>query len=330
MLIRGDTEKSPNGSSVNESKRKVNLLKRLQCLSSHMLLLTPEHWRDYELLDCGNFEKLERFGEFITIRPEPQAVWDRVWDDNEWIRQAHVRFVQRSSSAGDWRNLKKMPEQWAITYNFGEKKNKDLSPIKMRLGLTSFKHVGIFPEQAVNWEYIAEKIGAMKEKNPRFLNLFAYTGAASLAARSAGAEVYHVDSIRQVVSWSRENMERSKLTDIRWVVEDALKFVRRELKRGNKYNGIILDPPAFGHGPTGEKWKLEDHINEMMKGVTELLDDHEHFLILNAYSLGFSSIIIENLLREKAGKNLETGELFLQAKSGVKLPLGVFGRFCNF
>ena len=295
-----------------------------------MLLLTPKHWRDYELLDCGNFEKLERFGEYITIRPEPQAVWDRIWPEQDWIKKAHVRFVQKTSSAGDWKSLKKMPGQWGIEYRFGEKPNQENRSIKLRLGLTSFKHVGVFPEQAVNWEFIAEKIGRMNTKNPRFLNLFAYTGAASLAARSAGAEVYHVDSIRQVITWSKENMERSGMTDIRWVVEDALKFVKRELKRGNKYNGIILDPPAFGHGPAGEKWKLEDQINEMMKNVTELLDEKEHFLILNAYSLGFSAIIIENLLKEKAGKNLETGELFLTAKSGVKLPLGVFGRFANF
>jgi 23S rRNA (cytosine1962-C5)-methyltransferase len=220
-----------------------------------------------------------------------------------------------------------MPDQWVIEYAIRALEEKK---IRLRLGLTAFKHVGVFPEQAVNWEYIAGAISAMKTKQPRFLNLFAYTGAASLAACAAGAETYHVDSIKQVVTWSRENMEKSQLSDIRWVVEDALKFVKREQKRGNKYNGIILDPPAYGHGPNGEKWKLEELINEMMQTVLALLDDKEHFLILNAYSLGFSSIIIENMLRDKAGKNLETGELFLQATSGVKLPLGVFGRFRNF
>jgi 23S rRNA (cytosine1962-C5)-methyltransferase len=293
-----------------------------------MQLLTPQHWHDYELLDCGNFEKLERFGEYITIRPEPQAVWDKVWSDKEWQKQAHVQFVQKSSSAGEWEKLKRMPDQWGLEYSINAlKKNNS---IKLRLGLTSFKHVGVFPEQAVNWEYITESLSQMKTETPRFLNLFAYTGAASLAARAAGAEVYHVDSIKQVVTWSRENMERSGLSDVRWVVEDALKFVKRELKRGNKYNGIILDPPAYGHGPNGEKWKLEEQINEMMKVVCELLHEKEHMMILNAYSLGFSSIIIENLLREKAGKHLETGELYLLAKSGIKLPLGVFGRFRNF
>jgi 23S rRNA (cytosine1962-C5)-methyltransferase len=169
----------------------------------------------------------------------------------------------------------------------------------------------------------------MSVPKPKVLNLFAYTGGASLAASAAGAEVTHVDSIKQVVSWANENMQISSLTDIRWMVEDALKFAEREVRRGNKYNGIILDPPAFGHGPKGEKWKLEDNLAEMMKNVLQILDPKEHFLILNAYSLGLSALVIENLLKEFAGKDLNIGELYLQAKSGVKLPLGVFGRYCR-
>jgi 23S rRNA (cytosine1962-C5)-methyltransferase len=151
-------------------------------------------------------------------------------------------------------------------------------------------------------------------------------------AKAAGADTTHVDSIKQVVNWANENQELSNLKDVRWVVEDALKFVKRELKRGKKYNGIILDPPAFGHGPNGEKWKLEDHIQEMMQDVVQLLDDEEHFLILNTYSLGFSSVIVENLIKTSFPqvKNLETGELYLQATSGIKLPLGVFGKFNTF
>jgi 23S rRNA (cytosine1962-C5)-methyltransferase len=198
--------------------------------------------------------------------------------------------------------------------------------IVFRLGLTAFKHVGIFPEQASNWDYIVESIGAMKTPKPRVLNLFAYTGGASLAAAAAGAEVTHVDSIKQVVSWSNENMQLSGLEDIRWMVEDALKFVQREVRRGNTYHGIILDPPAFGHGPKGEKWKLEENIAEMIRGVLQILDPKEHFLILNAYSLGLSALVIENLLKEHAGSSLSIGELYLEAKTGVKLPLGVFGR----
>jgi 23S rRNA (cytosine1962-C5)-methyltransferase len=292
-----------------------------------MQLLTPTNWVDYELIDCGAFEKLERFGQFITIRPEPQAVWDKKLSEKEWERSAHVRFVPKSSSAGEWKKLKQIPDRWNINYKIGN----TTSHISFRLALTSFKHVGVFPEQAVNWEYIYEAISTIKngtEVKPRFLNLFAYTGGASLAAKAAGADVTHVDSIKQVVTWASENMKLASLDNIRWVVEDALKFVKREEKRGNKYNGIILDPPAYGHGPSGEKWKLEDNINEMVKGVLNLLDE-KHFLVLNAYSLGFSSLIIENLLKEKAGKNLETGELYLQG-TGNKLPLGVFGRFKNF
>jgi len=301
-----------------------------------MQLLTPTRWIDYELIDSGDFEKLERFGMYITIRPEPQAMWDKKLSVADWEKRAHVRFVPKSSSAGEWKKLQQMPDRWSINYDLkinkeGLANNQPInSSIKFRLGLTSFKHVGVFPEQAVNWEYIYNSIKELNEEKPRFLNLFAYTGGASLAAKAAGADVTHVDSIKQVVSWARENMELSGLENIRWVVEDALKFVKREEKRGNKYHGIILDPPAYGHGPNGEKWKLEDNINEMMKGVLNLLDDKKHFLILNAYSLGFSSLIIENLMNEKAKQNLETGELYLQASSGNKLPLGVFGRIKNF
>lgn len=287
--------------------------------------LTPQKFGDYELLDCGNFEKLERWGKYITIRPEPQALWDKALTDKEWEQMAHVKFISKSSSSGTWQKLKRdMPDQWKISYKI----NKG-SELTFRLGLTSFKHVGLFPEQAPNWDYIYQSIQELKTPTPKFLNLFAYTGAASLAAKAAGADVTHVDSIKQVVSWSRENMEASNLENIRWVVEDAMKFVKREIKRGNRYNGIILDPPAFGHGPNGESWKLEKNINEMVKLVLDLLDPKEHFLILNTYSLGFSSLIIENLLNEKAGNKLNIGELYLKATHGPVLPLGVYGRFCN-
>jgi 23S rRNA (cytosine1962-C5)-methyltransferase len=289
-----------------------------------MELITPLHWKNYELLDCGDFEKLERFGEYVTIRPEPQAVWPKVWSDAEWKKLAHIKFIPKGSNSGEWQKMKKMPDQWVIPYKLPNDKE-----ISFRLGLTSFKHVGIFPEQAANWDFIVKSIESMSVPKPKVLNLFAYTGGASLAASAAGAEVTHVDSIKQVVSWANENMQISSLTDIRWMVEDALKFGEREVRRGNKYNGIILDPPAFGHGPKGEKWKLEDNLAEMMKNVLQILDPKEHFLILNAYSLGLSALVIENLLKEFAGKDLNIGELYLQAKSGLKLPLGVFGRYCR-
>lgn len=286
--------------------------------------LTPEHWKDYELLDCGDFEKLERFGDLILIRPEPQAVWSKIWPENEWLKRYHIRFKGRSATSGDWiKKNKNTPDRWHISYKNNE------AEIKFRLALTSFKHVGIFPEQAVNWDYISSTIKKFKTPSPKVLNLFAYTGGASLIAKAAGADTTHVDSIKQVVTWANENQEISNLKDIRWVVEDALKFVQRELKRGKKYNGIILDPPAYGHGPKGEKWKLEDHIKDMMTDVVKLLDPEEHFLILNTYSLGFSSIIVENLIKSAlpSVKNLEIGELFLNATSGINLPLGVFGKF---
>ncbi|MBL7924490.1 MAG: class I SAM-dependent methyltransferase [Bacteroidia bacterium] len=291
-----------------------------------MLLLRPEKFNDYELLDCGDFEKMERFGKYITIRPEPQAVWSRRLSVKDWEKQAHVRFVPKSSSAGTWKKLREMPDQWRIQYAF----NKS-DVLGFRLGLTSFKHVGIFPEQASNWEFIYDRIKEIRKtvEQPRVLNLFAYTGGASLAARAAGADITHLDSIKQVVTWARENMELSHLDGIRWLVEDAMTFVKREVKRGRKYHGIILDPPAYGHGPNGESWKLEDMINEMMKAVSEILEPEHSFLVLNTYSLGFSSLIIKNLLEEhfpERTKKTEYGEIFLPAKSGVLLPLGVVGR----
>ncbi|MDP3468763.1 MAG: class I SAM-dependent methyltransferase [Daejeonella sp.] len=290
-------------------------------------LLSPQNWKDYELIDCGNFEKLERFGNVILIRPEPQAVWAKRYPESEWTKQHHIRFKGRSATSGEWiKKDQKTPDRWHISY-----KTEDIK-LQFRLALTSFKHLGIFPEQAVNWDYIIKNVKNFKTPQPKVLNLFAYTGGASLAARAAGAETTHVDSIKQVVSWANENQTLSGLENIRWTVEDALKFVKREVKRGRKYNGIILDPPAYGHGPNGEKWKLEDNIREMMDDVVKLLDDDEHFLILNTYSLGFSSVIVENLILSSFPEvqNLETGELYLQASSGYKLPLGVFGKFCKF
>ena len=292
--------------------------------TTNIQLLTPQHWKDYELIDCGDFEKLERFGDVVLIRPEPQAVWPKTLSDAEWAKRHHIRFKGRSATSGDW--LKKnvqLQDRWHIHY-----KNNDAA-IKFRLGLTSFKHVGIFPEQAVNWDYILESVKSFQTPKPKVLNLFAYTGGASLIAKAAGADTTHVDSIKQVVTWANENQELSGLDNIRWVVEDALKFVKRELKRGNTYNGIILDPPAYGHGPKGEKWKLEDHIMEMMRDVVQLLDPKEHFLILNTYSLGFSSVIVENLIKTAfpQAENLEVGELYLQASAGPKLPLGIFWKF---
>ena len=233
-----------------------------------------------------------------------------------------MHFIPRSSSSGDWEKKRDAPDRWNIEYPIANGPK-----INFRLALTSFKHVGIFPEQASNWDYIYQSVKSMKTPQPKVLNLFAYTGGASLAAKAAGADTVHLDSIKQVVSWANENMELSNLSDIRWIVEDAMSFVKKEVKRGKKYNGIILDPPAYGNGTEGQKWKLEEMINEMMHLVFQLLDEEERFLILNTYSLGFSSLVVENLLRDF--KDVHTGELFLNSTTGLKLPLGVFGRFCQ-
>lgn len=289
-----------------------------------MNLFTAENWNDYELLDCGDLEKLERFGNVVLRRPEPQALWQKQYSEQEWNKLADVKFIQKGSHAGEWKKNRVVPDKWQISY-----KHQDLA-IKFNLSLTSFKHVGIFPEQALNWDFIFNTIKNLKVEQPRVLNLFAYTGGASLAAKAAGADVTHVDSIKQVINWSRENMESSNLKDIRWVVEDALKFVKREVKREKKYHGIILDPPAYGIGANGERWKLEDSIHEILADISNLLDE-KHFLVLNVYSLGLSPLILENLIKTnfKNVENLDLGEVYLNAQSGIKLPLGILARFNN-
>ena len=202
--------------------------------------------------------------------------------------------------------------------------------LSLRLGLTSFKHVGVFPEQAPNWEFIYRKCRQMQ--HPKVLNLFAYTGAASLAARAGGAEVTHLDSVRQVVTWARGNMERSGLDNIRWIVEDAMKFARREARRGNTYDGIILDPPAYGHGPDGEKWKLDECLFEMLRTVAQILAPHG-FVVLNLYSNGYSAALGETLVREAFGANgadISSGELALRDQFGKVLPLSIVVRLEKF
>jgi len=296
-------------------------------MEQHLSLISSGTWPDYELIDTGGFEKLERFGEYISIRPEPQSIWDKTLSESEWLQKAHVKFVGISSSAGKWEKLKPMPDNWVIHYPLGKHR------IAFNLALTKFKHVGIFPEQSENWNFIYGKVQEHLAVGPcSVLNLFAYTGGASLAARAAGAEVYHVDAIKQVVSWSNRNMQSSDLTDIRWVVEDAVKFVKREIRRGKKYQGIILDPPAFGHGPNGESWKLESMIKDLLSDVCQLLDADRHFMVLNTYSLGFSAIIAQNLVQQQLNahgirpKAEHYGEIFIPSTTGMKLPLGVFAR----
>lgn len=299
-------------------------------------------WKDYQLIDCGNFEKLERFGKIVMARPEPKAIWDKSLSEDEWNRLMHTRFAPGAGfgkagkeDSGTWKRVKRMDDQWFINYGgYGA----EGPSFRLRLGLTSFKHVGVFPEQAPNWEYIYSHTKALVEKakaegrpTPKVLNLFAYTGAASLAAKAAGADVTHLDSVRQVVTWAKGNMENSGLDNIRWVVEDALKFARREAKRGNVYQGIILDPPAYGHGPDGEKWKLDECLNDMLKCVSAILAPTDSFMVLNLYSNGFSAVLGETVVRQnfclKTGfKEIQSGELVLTDSYGKRLPLNIVVR----
>ena len=300
-----------------------------------------QNWRDYELIDCGDGLKLERFGRFTMIRPEPKAIWAKSMSDAEWQKLAHTRFSPGAGfgkagkeDRGTWDRLKKMEDQWHILYP-GLQKGLEFD---LRLGLTSFKHVGVFPEQAPNWEFIyartaelASKAKAAGQNPPRVLNLFAYTGAASLAAKAAGADVTHLDSVRQVVTWARGNMESSGLDGIRWVVEDAMKFAKREAKRGNRYGGIILDPPAYGHGPDGERWKLDDCLFELLQNVAQLLEPRDSFMVLNLYSNGYSALLGETVVKEafklkSSGYTLESGELALRDRFGKDLPLSIVVR----
>ena len=263
-------------------------------------------------------------GSFCVRRPEPQAVWGKSLSDETWISKTDAYFKKEkgSSEKGFWDIQKKTPEKWFINYK------SDLLNLNFKISLSSFKHVGLFPEQASNWEFLAENIPKLKNDKPKFLNLFAYTGGASLVCRQMGADVTHVDSVKPVLSWARENMEMSNLDSIRWMAEDALKFVKREARRGNFYQGILLDPPAYGRGPDGEKWVLEKQINELLSMCSEILSP-TGFFVINLYSLGFSTLITQNIIKQHFPErtNVESGELYLEDKYEKKLPLGTFLRF---
>lgn len=267
-------------------------------------------WPDYQLLDVGDGKKLERWGEIMTIRPDVQADLKPEWPYQHWLKLAHWEFEEQSSTQGRWENIKPdSSEQWRISYG----------ALHFGLKLTQFKHVGLFPEQQANWQFIQDHL---KRDKQTVLNLFAYTGAASLVARYSGADVVHVDSVKQMLTWANENRQRSNLADIKWVHEDALKFSRRELKRCKTYDGIIMDPPAWGLGAKGEKWKLENHLSELIETAFGLMNPGA-FLIINTYS---PKVNVADL-RESANHlflphQIEIKQLWMSAKSGKELYCG--------
>ena len=272
----------------------------------------PHRWRDHELLDCGGGARLERFGELVLIRPEPRAIWERGMDESQWRKLSAAEFIPTGRTKGQWVPHQSVPDTWEIQYPLHTGNNLHFS-----LEMTRFKHVGIFPEQGANWDWIAQRMGPGK----RLLNLFAYTGGASLAGRAAGAEVTHVDAIKQVVSWTRTNQELSGLDGIRWCVEDALKFSEREGRRGNQYDLVIMDPPAWGLGPKGEKWKLEEQVLRLVAATAQLIAPGGA-VIMNTYS-GVSPSALENMWRAVLpDASMEAGELCLRSGTGQVLPTG--------
>ena len=289
---------------------------------------TPESWKDYELIDCGDGEKLERFGKYTLIRPEPQALWRPALPEQEWSRRASARFDREQKDRyrfsdevnGGW-SKGKMPESWTVDYTYADKFS-----MKLRLALTGFGHVGVFPEQGSNWNFIWDALSA-RRKPARVLNLFAYTGAASVVARLAGAEVTHVDASRPGLNWASQNMGLNNLSDIRWVYEDALKFVKREERRGNRYDGIIMDPPPYGRGPAGEKWTLQEKLEELTGTARAILSDDPEFFIMSLYAVGLSAQVGRNVLAGhfKTGV-IRSGEFLLPSSLGSPLPMGTFAR----
>ena len=275
------------------------------------------NWKEYELLDASTGERLERFGNIILIRPDPQIIWATEKSHPMWS-QAHARYLRSRTGGGHWEEYKEIPPVWRIHYD----------AITLQLKTMGFKHTGVFPEQAVNWELIKQKIRAAN-REVKILNLFAYTGAATLAAASAGAKVCHVDASKGMVSWARENAVVSGMKEkpIRWIVDDCIKFVQREIRRGNRYDGIIMDPPSYGRGPGGEIWKLEEELFSFVTMCKNLLSDDALFLLLNSYTTGLSPAVMEYLLgtviKKQRGGIISAEEIGLPVQtSGLVLPCG--------
>jgi 23S rRNA (cytosine1962-C5)-methyltransferase len=289
-------------------------------------ILTTKPSKDYELIDSGDGEKLERFGQYILRRPDPQALWKKNLDEKLW-KQADASFSRESDNA-KWKIKEGTAKEWQIA----------MGDLNFIIKPTAFKHTGLFPEQEPNWSWIKEKISTrLRSEAPtgtvKVLNLFGYTGGATLAALSAGAEVVHVDGSKSAITWARENATASKLADkkVRWIEDDARKFVQRELKRGNKYDAIIMDPPAFGHGAKNEVWKIEEDFIGLLDMCQDILSENPLFVLVNGYSAGYSASAYKNSLLslvEKFGGEIENGELSIEeAKTGRLLPAGIFARW---
>ncbi len=275
------------------------------------------NWNDYELLDTSAGERLERWGDIILIRPDPQIIWNTPKKHPLW-KQAHARYHRSNTGGGAWEPLRNMPDVWKIRYQ----------EITFQLKKMGFKHTGVFPEQAVNWDFTMKKI-RNAGRPVKVLNLFAYTGGATLAAAAAGAQVCHVDASKGMVAWARENAAVSKLADrpIRWLVDDCIKFVQREQRRGNRYDGIVMDPPSYGRGPGGEVWKLEEQLFSLVEQCAAILSDNALFFLLNSYTTGLSPSVMEYLLgvviQKRMGGTVSADEIGLPVTAtGLTLPCG--------
>lgn len=289
------------------------------------MLYTADQWEDYQCLDAGDGEKLESWKGIVLRRPDPQAIWPKDTKSSPWS-EVDAHYHRSKSGGGHWEYKKKLPESWTIQYK----------GLTFKVSPTGFKHTGIFPEQSVNWDWMMNLIQKHREEEIRVLNLFAYTGCASMACSYAGAsEVVHVDASKGMVQWAKENRDLSHLTEnkIRFIVDDCLKFVEREKRRGHTYHGILMDPPSYGRGPNGEMWKFEKEITTLIRATEEILDEHALFYLINSYTTGFSSTVLENLLKTMVlpkhpeGK-VETGEIALPLQNrDMLLPCGIYGRW---
>ena len=285
-----------------------------------------DNWKDYEVIDCSQGEKLERWGEYVLVRPDPQVIWDTPKSDYAW-KHSNAHYHRSKKGGGEWEFFD-LPQQWQIHYNNGEMGNG----LTFNLKPFSFKHTGLFPEQAANWDWFSKLIREA-DRPVKVLNLFAYTGGATLAAAAAGAQVTHVDASKGMVAWAKENAVSSGLKDapIRWLVDDCVKFVEREIRRGNKYDAIIMDPPSYGRGPKGEIWKIEDMIHPLVKLCTQILSKDALFFLINSYTTGLAPAVLTYMIATELkdyNGHVESQEIGLPVKnSGLILPCGASGRW---